>query len=116
MENNRRDVLKGALGVALSTAVSSTRTAPPERPNILWLINEDNNPFLGAYGDKQARTPNLDALAQRGILFEHAYSNFPVCAPSRFTMLTGVYASSCAPAQHMREMHTFRPRLLPIPI
>lgn len=102
MGKNRRDVLKGALGAALSTAVSSAGAASPDRPNILWLISEDNNPFLGAYGDKQARTPNLDALARRGILFERAYANFPVCAPSRFTMLTGVYASTCAPAQHMR--------------
>ncbi len=102
MANNRRHVLKGGLGIALSAAVSPVGAARPDRPNILWLISEDNNPFLGSYGDKQARTPNLDALARRGIRFEHAYANFPVCAPSRFTMLTGVYASSCAPAQHMR--------------
>jgi arylsulfatase A-like enzyme len=104
MPNNRRDVLKGAFGVAVSVVSAPAAAAAPARPNILWLISEDNNPFLGAYGDKQARTPNLDALARRGILFEHAYANFPVCAPSRFTMLTGVYASSCGPAQHMRAL------------
>lgn len=102
MSNSRRDVLKGAVGAALTAAASQANAAKADRPNILWLVSEDNNPFLGAYGDALARTPNLDALAKRGIVFEHAYSNFPVCAPSRFTMLTGVYASSCAPAQHMR--------------
>lgn len=109
MTNSRRDILKGTLGAAISTVAPLTGALPAsaasaDRPNILWLISEDNNPFLGAYGDRQARTPNLDALARRGIRFEHAYANFPVCAPSRFTMLTGVYASSCSPAQHMRAM------------
>ncbi|NLR73024.1 sulfatase-like hydrolase/transferase [Novosphingobium sp. ERN07] len=78
-------MLKGALGVALSTAVSQASARSPSRPNILWLISEDNNPFLGAYGDQQARTPNLDALATRGIRLERTYANFPVCAPSRHT-------------------------------
>lgn len=102
MHRNRRDILKGTLGAAIAAAVSPAAAEQSERPNIVWLVSEDNNPFLGCYGDKLAQTPNLDALAQKGILFERAYSNFPVCAPSRFTLLTGVYASSCSPAQHMR--------------
>lgn len=102
MHRNRRDILKGTLGAAIAAAVSPAAAEQSERPNILWLVSEDNNPFLGCYGDKLAETPHLDALAQKGILFERAYSNFPVCAPSRFALLTGVYASSCSPAQHMR--------------
>lgn len=102
MQGNRRDILKGAVGATLAAAATPSLAAKGERPNILWLVSEDNNPFLGCYGDTQARTPHLDALASRGILFERAYANFPVCAPSRFTLLTGVYASSCSPAQHMR--------------
>ncbi|MGX7896993.1 sulfatase-like hydrolase/transferase [Tsuneonella sp. HG222] len=104
MSTSRRDILRGTVGAALSASVSPSAATTADRPNILWLVSEDNNPFLGAYGDRMARTPNLDALASRGILFEHAYANFPVCAPSRFTLLTGVYASSCSPAQHMRAV------------
>ncbi|MBC2653584.1 sulfatase family protein [Novosphingobium aerophilum] len=73
-----------------------------DRPNILWIVSEDNNPFIGAYGDRQARTPNIDALAKRGVLYRNVYSPAPVCAPTRFAILTGAYAETCSPAQHMR--------------
>jgi N-sulfoglucosamine sulfohydrolase len=62
-----------------------------ERPNILWIVSEDNSPFIGAYGDQAASTPNIDALARQGILYENAYCTAPVCAPSRFTLITGLY-------------------------
>ncbi len=67
---------------------------PEELPNILWLTSEDNSPFLGCYGDTFATTPNLDKLASEGFLYTHAYANAPVCAPTRNTILTGVYACS----------------------
>lgn len=75
--------------------------ASVERPNILWLVSEDNTTLLGCYGDPLARTPTLDKLAREGVLYEHCYAQ-PVCAPSRFTIITGTYAASYAPAQHMR--------------
>jgi hypothetical protein len=65
-------------------------------------VSEDNNPYLGAYGDRLAHTPNIDALARKGFRYRNAYSTVPVCAPSRFSILTGVPPESCAPAQHMR--------------
>ncbi len=72
-----------------------------KRPNILWLVSEDNSPLLGCYGDPLARTPNLDALAAKGIVFDHCYA-MPVCAPSRFTLISGMYPTTCGPAQNMR--------------
>ncbi|MBO1415968.1 sulfatase [Streptomyces sp. FH025] len=75
-------------------------TAP--RPNILWTVSEDCPPRFGCYGDALAVTPNLDALADRGTLFEHAYSAAPVCAPSRFALLTGIAPESHGPAHQMR--------------
>lgn len=73
-------------------------------PNILWLVSEDNNPLIGAYGDKLARTPHIDRLAREGLLYKNAYSTAPVCAPSRFGILTGIAPESCAPANHMRAV------------
>ncbi len=73
-----------------------------QRPNILWITSEDNGPHLGCYGFEQARTPNLDALAARGMRFDHVWSNAPVCAPARTTIITGVYAPHLG-AQHMRS-------------
>jgi arylsulfatase A-like enzyme len=72
-----------------------------ERPNILWLVSEDNTTLLGCYGDPVARTPAIDKLARDGVLFERCFSQ-PVCAPSRFTIITGTYSVSSGPANHMR--------------
>jgi arylsulfatase A-like enzyme len=67
----------------------------------LCIVSEDCPPRLGAYGDTLARTPHLDALAARGVTWEVACSTAPVCAPSRFAILTGRHAPSTPPAQHM---------------
>src|SRR6266446_9115058 len=72
-----------------------------KRPNILWLVSEDNDTFLGCYGDPLAQTPTLDKLAARGVLYERCFAQ-PVCAPSRFTLITGMYAAAAGPAEHMR--------------
>lgn len=76
-----------------------------EKPNILWIVSEDNSPWIGAYGDSLADTPNLDKLAKNGILFTNAYSNAPVCAPSRSTLITGMYANGLG-TQHMRSTYS----------
>jgi arylsulfatase A-like enzyme len=73
------------------------------RPNILWVVTEDNSAtFVGAYGDPLARTPHFDRLAKDGILFERAYSTSAVCAPTRASIITGMYAPSLG-TQHMRS-------------
>lgn len=93
----RRDFMKltaaGSAGLALSEAMPA-HAAITDRPNILWITSEDNSPLLGCYGDPFATTPNLDRLASEGIVFDNAYANVPVCAPARFTILTGTYAST----------------------
>lgn len=71
-------------------------------PNILWILVEDASPDLGAYGDAYAKTPTLDRLARDGVRFTRAFSTAPVCAPSRSTLFTGMYASSTG-ALHMRS-------------
>ena len=71
-------------------------------PNILWITCEDISPYLGCYGDPLATTPNLDRFATEGIRYTSAWANAPVCAPARFTILTGVLASS-AGTQNMRS-------------
>jgi len=75
--------------------------APQNKPNILWITVEDITTFVGAYGDRQARTPNIDQLAREGVLYTHAYQAAGVCAPARAAMITGMYPTSVG-AQHMR--------------
>lgn len=84
-------------------ASPSAPQAGPLRPNILWLTSEDNGPHLGCYGDAYAETPHLDALAKRGLLYRHVWSNAPVCAPARTTIISGLYPTSTG-AEHMRSM------------
>jgi arylsulfatase A-like enzyme len=72
------------------------------RPNILWVTSEDNGPHLGCYGDEYATTPNLDRLSARSLRFARAWSNAPVCAPARTTLVTGVHAPSLG-ALNMRS-------------
>jgi arylsulfatase A-like enzyme len=96
-----------ALLFAFLTALfaSCKERIPTELPNIIWLTSEDNSPFFGCYGDEFATTPNLDKLASEGFLYTHAYANAPVCAPTRNTILTGVYACSGG-NEHMRSNYT----------
>lgn len=83
-------------------------------PNILWITSEDNSPFLGCYGDSLAITPNLDKLASEGYLYTHAYANAPVCAPTRNTIITGVYANSGG-NEHMRSNYQHSEQIIMYP-
>jgi uncharacterized sulfatase len=76
--------------------------AAATRPNILWILIEDASPDMGAYGDAYAYTPRLDRMAKEGVRFTRAFSTAPVCAPSRSTLFSGMYASSIG-TLHMRS-------------
>lgn len=97
-------MMKCLLLLALSSLLSIPLMAE-DRPNVLWITSEDNDyGWLGCYGAEQAHTPNLDKLAEQGVLFKHAYSNSPVCAVARSTILNGSYAVTQG-TQHMRSRH-----------
>lgn len=87
-----------------------------ERPNILCLVSEDCPPRLGAYGDPVARTPNLDALAHSGVTWDAANCVSPVCAPSRFALLTGRHPESVPPAHHMSALGSLPDEIVPYPV
>lgn len=87
---------------AAAAGALSAAGAAPGRPNILWITSEDNGPFLGCYGDAFADTPNLDRMAAEGTVYENAFTAFPVCAPTRSSLIMGVWANS-AGTGHMRS-------------
>lgn len=73
-------------------------------PNILWIVTEDISPTLSFYGDKTAKTPNLDKLATESLIYDNAYTTVGVCAPSRSSIITGMYPTSIG-TMHMRTSH-----------
>lgn len=68
---------------------SCSESRPPK--NVLFIIADDLNDNLGVYDHYLTKTPNIDRLAERGMLFNKAYCNFPLCGPSRASMMTGLY-------------------------
>ncbi|MCX7885746.1 MAG: sulfatase-like hydrolase/transferase [Verrucomicrobiae bacterium] len=92
----------GFPALALAT-VTVCNAVAASKPNILWLTSEDHGPQMGCYGDKLARTPNIDALAAKGMIFKLAWAVSPVCAPARTAIISGVYPSSSG-GLHMRSM------------
>ena len=88
--------------VSLHWSADSLSAQAP-RPNILWITSEDNGPHLGCYGDTYARTPNLDRLAAKGMIYLNVWSVAPVCAPARTALISGLYPSSTG-SEHMRSM------------
>ncbi|WP_282168669.1 choline-sulfatase [Ruegeria atlantica] len=80
------------------------------RPNILVIMADQLAPhFTGAYGHKVAKTPHLDALAARGMRFDAAYCNSPLCAPSRFAFMSGQHISRIAAYDNASEFRASVP-------
>ena len=84
-----------AIGLAVAlqgpAVLLAAETSEESRPNVLFLICDDLNCDIGCYGHPQVKTPNIDRLAARGVRFENAYCQFPLCGPSRASFMTGLY-------------------------
>ncbi len=100
MACSRRDFIRGSMAagaMAAGVAHSENRPGPgkkPERRNVLVLFTDDHGAHLGCLGTQGLRTPNIDALADRGVLFRNAFSSSASCSPSRMALLTGMYCHS----------------------
>ena len=77
-----------ACAAVVSNATAKTETNAPPRYNVLFIISDDMRAEPGCFGGL-AKTPNIDALATTGVRFERAYAQYPLCCPSRSSMLTG---------------------------
>ncbi|GAA4836379.1 sulfatase-like hydrolase/transferase [Algivirga pacifica] len=91
-----------------NTSNDQTTTNDQKRPNIIWLVAEDLSPRWAAYGDSLAHTPHMNTLSEQGVVFDNVFSAAGVCAPSRSSLITGMYPSSIG-TQHMRQSKSVIP-------
>lgn len=87
---SRRTFLKSLTAAAgYSLFKAGFAASATKRPNILFIAVDDLRPELGCYGNKQIKSPNIDRLADEGIIFERAYCQQPICMASRASLLSG---------------------------
>src|SRR4051812_24486419 len=113
-------ILRFRLGfAALLAALTATAPAPgaevPRRPNVLFLISDDLRPELGCYGNPHVQTPNIDALAAAGVRFDRAYVQYPLCNPSRTSMLTGRYPTNAGVMDNYSYFGVAHPEFVSLP-
>jgi arylsulfatase A-like enzyme len=91
------------------------RNAPKKKLNVLFLIADDLRPELGAYGHPQVKTPNIDRLAARGTRFDRAYTQYPLCNPSRTSLLTGRYPTETGVMDNNKYFRAAHPNWVTLP-
>ena len=83
-------VLLGILSLAFFSTSCNDKVEPVEKPNILFIMTDDHSfQTISAYSDKLIETPNIDRIAEEGVIFPNSFVGNSICAPSRATMLTG---------------------------
>ena len=89
-----RMIAAGAAGGVACALAGARRSGAEKKPDVLLIMADDLNTALSGYGHPQCKTPNLDRLARSGMSFTRAFCQFPVCGPSRASLMTGRYPLS----------------------
>lgn len=93
----------------------SSATASAPKYNVILIASDDLRPTLGCYGNEIVKTPNIDKLAARGIRFDRAYTQYPLCNPSRTSLLTGRYPTQTDVMNNELYFRALHPEFVSLP-
>lgn len=91
-------------------------TSNEERPlNVVFIMSDDLNNNLGCYGDPLAKTPNLDGLANESAVFENSHCQYPLCGPSRASIMTGIRPDRLGMVKNENRFRENMPNVVTLP-
>lgn len=99
--------------VLLAAVMTGARAA--EKLNVLFIASDDMRPQLGCYGDPVVKSPNIDGLARRGMLFNRSYVQQALCSPSRISMLSGRFPATTGIFEIGRPLRATMPDITTLP-
>src|SRR2546421_467556 len=110
-------LLASLLSAVFTGSPNASAISSPARPkyNVLFIISDDLRPELGCYGNPIIKTPNIDSIAARGTRFDRAYAQFPLCNPSRSSMLNGRYPTQTGVMDNNSYFRTKHPDYVTLP-
>lgn len=91
-------------------AIHATGVLPAAEPrlNVLLIVSDDLTTCLGCYGNQVCKTPNLDRLAREGVVFDKAYCQYPVCGPSRASLMSGLYPGTTKMLGNLKKEGSYK--------
>lgn len=98
-----------------SKTLSANKKATQAKPNVLFIVVDDLRSELGCYGNKMVKSPNIDKIAQQGVVFKKAYCQYPLCGPSRCSFLTGLRPTKNRFAEMAEMVDVVFPKLATLP-
>src|SRR5919202_772640 len=109
--------MRALLALAFLAAVATPAASQPagKKLNVLFLMADDMRPDLGCYGHPLVKSPTIDALAAAGVRFERAYAQYPLCNPSRTSMLTGRYPTHTGVMDNRTWFGAVHPEFISLP-
>ncbi len=115
----RRDFLSTSLkasAATFTTGLLPKRNANAQgQYNVLFITVDDLRPMLGCYGYSEMYTPNIDRIAERGTVFKSAYCQYPLCSPSRTSMITGLRSETTTVSNNSTDFRWMLPDVVTLP-